>query len=163
MALCVRFGVQLGLGQTPALIKAKNKMKRRISVHVLSVLRAFNYCQCLQKAEFNTKTTPNGHHSVPVWVHFGVQIDYWCRLKSVPSNRENRVWWESKTINIGTFVVISILFLGDIIPLFFILLSFTFFCAFYFFKYHIFYLICLLLTYFFYVLSFWKNLFPFWI
>ena len=77
VALWVRFGVRLGLGQTPALIQIpKNKKKNRTGVPVLCVLRAFNYCQCLQKAEFKTKTTPNGHHSVAVWVKFGVKIDY---------------------------------------------------------------------------------------
>ena len=29
--------------------------------------------------------------SVAVWVRSGVQLDYSCRLKSVPSDRENRV------------------------------------------------------------------------
>ena len=50
-----------------------------------------NQCRCLPKAELNTKTNPNGHHSVAVWVRFGVQLDYSCRLKSVPSNGGNRV------------------------------------------------------------------------
>ena len=45
----------------------------------------------LPKAELNTKTSPNDHHYVAVWVRFGVQLDYSCRLKSVPSNGINRV------------------------------------------------------------------------
>ena len=94
VAVWVRFGVQLGLRQTPALIKsAKNKKKRRTSVLLLlCVLRALNQCRCLPKAELNTKTNPNGHHSVAVWVRFGVQLDFSCRLKSVPSNGIKRVW-----------------------------------------------------------------------
>ena len=93
MAVWFRFGVQLGLRQTTALIKsAKNKKKRRTSVFLLiCVHRALNQCRCLPKAELNTKTNPNGHHSVAVWVRFGVQLDYSCRLKSVPSNGINRV------------------------------------------------------------------------
>ena len=92
VALWVRFGVPLGLGQTPALIQIpKNKKKNRTGVPVLCVLRAFNQCRCLPKAELNTKTNPNGHHSVAVWVRFGVQLDYSCRLKSVPSDGKNRV------------------------------------------------------------------------
>ena len=88
-------GVQFGFGKTPALIEiAKSKKKRRTSVPLLCVHRAFNYCQCLQKSEFYSKTTPNGHLSVAVWVDFGVQIDYWCWLKSIPSNGENRVYQE---------------------------------------------------------------------
>ena len=68
-----------------------------------------------------------------------------------------------KIINISTVEVISILFLGDIISLFsYSFIEFFFFCDFYFFfKYHSFYLIYLLLIYFFDVLPFWKNLFPF--
>ena len=50
-----------------------------------------NQCRCLPKAELNTKTNPNGHHSVAVWVRFGVQLDYSCRLKSVPSDAEKIV------------------------------------------------------------------------
>ena len=34
----------------------------------------YNQCPCLSKAEFNTKTNPNGRHSVVVWVRFGVQL-----------------------------------------------------------------------------------------
>ena len=89
----VRFGVQLGLRQTLALIKsAKNtkKQKNRCSF-LLHILRALNECRCLPKAELNTKTNPNGHHSVAVWVRFGVHLDYSCPLKSVPSNAINRV------------------------------------------------------------------------
>ena len=50
-----------------------------------------NQCLCLPKAELNTKTNPNGHHSVAVWVRFIVQLHYLRRLKSVPSDAENRV------------------------------------------------------------------------
>ena len=50
-----------------------------------------NQCRCLPKAELNTKTNPNGHHSVAVWVRFGVQLDYSCRLKSVSPNAEKVV------------------------------------------------------------------------
>ena len=35
----------------------------------------YNQCQCLPKAELKTKTNPNGHHSVAVWVRFGFQLD----------------------------------------------------------------------------------------
>ena len=102
VAVWVRFGVQLGLRQTPAMIKsAKNKKRRtlcsslllilRARSSLLLILRALNQCRCLPKAELNTKTNPNGHHSVAVWVRFGVQLDYSCRLKSVPSNGINRV------------------------------------------------------------------------
>ena len=95
MAIWVHFRVQLGFGQTPALIEiAKSKKKWRTSVPLLCVHCAFNYCQCLQKSEFYSKTTSNGHLSVAVWVDFGVQIDYWCWLKSIPSNGENRVYQE---------------------------------------------------------------------
>ena len=74
VAVWVRFGVQLGLRQTPALIKsAKNKKKRRTTVLLLCVLRALNQSPCLSKAELNTKPNPNGHHSMAVWVRFGVQ------------------------------------------------------------------------------------------
>ena len=83
------FGVQLGLRQTQALIKTKKNEKGRTSVLLrLCVLRALNQCRCLPKAELNTKTNPNGHHSVAVWVRFGVQLDYSCRLKSVSSDAE---------------------------------------------------------------------------
>ena len=59
------------------------------------------------------------------------------------------------------FVVISIFFLGHIIPLFFIHFDRSHILViFIFFKYHRFYLICLLLIKFFDVLSFGKNLFP---
>ena len=76
VAVWVRFGVQLGLRQTPALIKsAKNKKRRTSVLLLLCVLHALNQCQCLPKAELNTKTNPNGHHSVAVWVRFGVQLD----------------------------------------------------------------------------------------
>ena len=93
VAVWVRFGVQLGLRQTPALIKsAKNTKKyKNTCSSLLLILRALNQCRCLPKAELNTKTNPNGHHSVAVWVRFGVQLDYSCRLKSVPSNGINRV------------------------------------------------------------------------
>ena len=50
-----------------------------------------NQCRCLPKAELNTKTNPNGHHSVAVWVRFGVQLDYSCRLKSASSIGEKCV------------------------------------------------------------------------
>ena len=80
---------------------AKNKKRRtlcsslllilRARSSLLLILRALNHCRCLPKAELNTKTNPNGHHSVAVWVRFGVQLDYSCRLKSVPSNGINRV------------------------------------------------------------------------
>ena len=87
VAVWVRFGVQLGLRQTPVLIKsAKNTWSC-----LLLILRALNQCRCLPKAELNTKTNPNGHHSVAVWVRFGVQLDYSCRLKSVSPDGENRV------------------------------------------------------------------------
>ena len=93
LAVWVRFRIQLGLRQTPVVIKsAKNKKKRRTSVLLLlCVLRALNQCRCLPKAELNTKTNPNGHHSVAVWVRFGVQLDYSCRLKSASSTGEKRV------------------------------------------------------------------------
>ena len=51
----------------------------------------YNQCPCLPKAELNTKTNPNGHHPVAVWVRFGVQLDYSCRLKSVSSAALDRV------------------------------------------------------------------------
>ena len=51
-----------------------------------------NQCLCLPKAELNTKTNPNGHHSVAVWVRFGVQLDYSCRLKSASSTGEKCVY-----------------------------------------------------------------------
>ena len=35
----------------------------------------YNQCQCLPKAELKTKTNPNGHHSVAVWVRFGFQLN----------------------------------------------------------------------------------------
>ena len=34
----------------------------------------YNQCQCLPKAELKTKTNPNGHHPVAVWVRFGFQL-----------------------------------------------------------------------------------------
>ena len=92
VAVWVRFGVQLGLRQTPALIKsAKNIKQKNTCSSLLLILRALNQCWCLPKAELNTKTNPNGHHPVAVWVRFGVQLDYSCRLKSVSSDGENRV------------------------------------------------------------------------
>ena len=33
-----------------------------------------NQCQCLSKAELKTKTNPNSHKVVAVWVHFGFQL-----------------------------------------------------------------------------------------
>ena len=36
---------------------------------------AYNQCQFLPKAELNTKTDPNGHHNVAVWIRFGFQLD----------------------------------------------------------------------------------------
>ena len=35
----------------------------------------YNQRQCLLKAELKTKTNPNGHHSMAVWVRFGFQLD----------------------------------------------------------------------------------------
>ena len=49
----------------------------------------YNQCQCLPKAELKTKTNPNGHHPVAVWVRFGFQLD--SLEKSDPPNAENRV------------------------------------------------------------------------
>ena len=167
MAIWVHFRVQHGFGQTPALIEiAKSKKKWRTSVPLLCVHCAFNYCQCLQKSEFYSKTTPNGHLSVAVWVDFGVQIDYWCWLKSIPSNGENRVYQERVISLIYLLSRLFRFYFWVTLFLFFhILLSNSFFlCDFHlFFKYHSFYLISLLLIYFFDVLPFSKNLFPFWI
>ena len=50
-----------------------------------------NQCLYLLKAELDNKTNPNGHHFLAVWVRFGVQLDYSCRLKSVLSDAENRL------------------------------------------------------------------------
>ena len=43
----------------------------------LSHYRSLDYdqCLCLPKAELKTKTNPNGHHFVAVWVRFGFQLD----------------------------------------------------------------------------------------
>ena len=49
----------------------------------------YNQCQCLPKAELKTKTNPNGHHSVAVWVRFGFQLG--SLEKSDPPNKENCV------------------------------------------------------------------------
>ena len=100
MAVWDRFGVQLGLRQTPALIKSAKNKKRRTSVLLLYVLRALNQCWFLPKAELNTKTNPNGHHPVAVWVRVGVQLDYSC-LKSVSSDGENRVSHENASLLCG--------------------------------------------------------------
>ena len=35
----------------------------------------YNQCLCLLKAELKTKTNPNGHQSVAVWVRFAVQLN----------------------------------------------------------------------------------------
>ena len=98
------FGVQLGLRQPPAVIKnVKNTKKQKNTCSsLLLILRALNQCRCLPKAELNTKTNPNGHHSVAVWVRFGVQLDYSCRLKSVPSNVINRARRTRFTASDGT-------------------------------------------------------------
>ena len=55
------------------------------TMHVLDI----NQCLCLPKAELKTKTNPNGHHYVAVWVRFGFQLD--SLKKSDPANAENRV------------------------------------------------------------------------
>ena len=49
----------------------------------------FNQCLCLPKAKLKTKTNPNGHHSVAVWVRFGFQLD--SLEKNDPLNKKNFV------------------------------------------------------------------------
>ena len=44
---------------------------------------------CLPKAELKTKTNPNGHHFLAVWVRFGFQLG--SLEKSVPACVENCV------------------------------------------------------------------------
>ena len=49
----------------------------------------YNQCHPLPKAELKTKTNPNGHHPVAVWVRFGFQLD--SLEKSDPLNADNCV------------------------------------------------------------------------
>ena len=49
----------------------------------------YNQSLCLPKAESNTKSNPNGLHSVAFWVRFGVQLD--SVEKSDPAIAENCV------------------------------------------------------------------------
>ena len=71
------------------------------------ILLGFNQCPCLPKAELNTKNETKRPQTAtsqwPVGFVFGVQLDYSCRLKSVPSDGINRVVGSFMTSDIATW------------------------------------------------------------
>ena len=84
MAVWVHFGIQLGIRQTQALIittpctqtsEAQSALRAQSASLILVHGGDYNRCLCLQKTELNTKTNPNSHHFVAVWVRVCVQLD----------------------------------------------------------------------------------------
>ena len=71
----------------------------------------YNQCLCLPKAELKTKTNPNGHHSVAVWVRFGFRLDS-LEKKIDPPSAENRVYrgcltWRTSRIRWSIFTILE--------------------------------------------------------